>query len=215
MEEEGPTSAPASLLPLRCSLRFPSPLVHLCHSAAHRPRSLAQAPLPATAPATVRAATAPSLLRELPSQGPPRLDAASGTSGPDLILATGSKARCELVFWKTNYAGLKATVLIKPWFNWLNICEPTSGKLLNHMHIPEDYKLPLACLLFKDGSWKTPLGQTGMSSNIKDRWQSLQATLLFAGLPQYWRRSKTKIGGTLFALGNDGSCCLGDCDAKN
>lgn len=98
-EEEGPCSAPASLLPPRCSPRSPSPLVHLSHSEARRPRSLAPAPPPATAPATVRAATAPSHLREPPSQGLPRLDAASGTSEPDSILATGSRVKCELVSW--------------------------------------------------------------------------------------------------------------------
>lgn len=140
-EEGGPSSAPASLLPPRCSPRSPSPLVHLDHSAAHRPRSPAPAPPPATAPATVRAATALSHLREPPSQGPPRLDAASGTSGPDLILATGSKVRCELIVsWQTFYADSKVIVLIKPWFNWLNTCEPTSGYLLG----PEKDKLPLA-----------------------------------------------------------------------
>lgn len=110
----GPCNAPATLLPPRCLLPSPSPRVHPDRSAAHRPRSPALAPPPATVPATVRAATARSHLREPPSQGPPRLDAASGTSGPDLILATGSKVRCELIFWQTFYAGLKATAFTKP-----------------------------------------------------------------------------------------------------
>lgn len=170
-----PSSAPASILPPRCSPHCPSLLVHLGHSTASRPLFPALAPPPATAPATVRAATARSHLREPPSQGPPRLDAASGTSGPDLILATGSKVRCEHISWQFFYTDLKATVLIKPLFN---TCESTSGYSLGHTHRHEKHKLSLAFPLMADRSQKTLLGQTGMTSNIKDRWQSLQMTAL-------------------------------------
>lgn len=96
-EEEGPFSAPASRPPHRYLPLSPFAPVHLSHSAAHRPHSPAPAPPQATAPATVRAATALSHLRGSPSQGHPQLVAAWETSEQDSILVTGSKVKCELV----------------------------------------------------------------------------------------------------------------------
>lgn len=142
--------------------------------------------------------------------GSPLLEALPGSTKPQEPqgqtwspqLASKSGVKLSLPNRHFN-AGLKATVLVKPWFNRLSICEPTSGNLLGHMHSPEEDKLPLACLLVEDGSWNTLLGQTGMSSNTKDRWQSLQATLHFAGLPQF--KAGPRLNGRYSAL----LCCFG------
>lgn len=125
----GPYSVPASLLPPRCLTHSPSPLARLGHNIARRLHSPAPAQPPVTAPVTARAATAQSLPRELLSPGHRQPDAASDPSGQDLILVTGFKVRCELIPAKQtfNSSGLRVTVFIKLWFNWLNTCEPTSG----------------------------------------------------------------------------------------
>lgn len=96
---EVPFSAPATLHPRHYSLLSLCLLGPLGHRAARRPPSRVPAPPQATAPATVKVTTAQSHLRVLLFQDPPRSGAVWGTSGPDLILETGSKVRCELVWY--------------------------------------------------------------------------------------------------------------------